>query len=108
MQIRLSEGLIYSSLVGAKCSTSLKQQDNLLELRPYVFPGVGWRRGHTELVGLRAGPGATELPSSPAGISRCEDEMGADSARGRSVDDQRLPRLLTKSAGNKPKRIRLR
>jgi hypothetical protein len=41
MKIRLSQGLIYPSLVGAKCSASLEQQDNSLELRPYVFLGVG-------------------------------------------------------------------
>ena len=40
MKIRLSQGLIYPSLVGAKCSPSLEQQDNLLELRPCVLLGV--------------------------------------------------------------------
>src|SRR5262245_23168320 len=41
MKIRLSQGLIYPGLVGAECSASLQHQDNLLEWRPRVFPGVG-------------------------------------------------------------------
>jgi hypothetical protein len=40
MKIRLSQGLIYPSLVGAERTASLEQQDNLLELRPCVFLGV--------------------------------------------------------------------
>jgi hypothetical protein len=39
MKVRLSQGLIYPCLVGAECSASLEQQDNLLELRACVFPG---------------------------------------------------------------------
>jgi len=42
MKIRLSQGLIYPSLVGAERTASLEQQDNLLELRPCVFLEVGW------------------------------------------------------------------
>ena len=42
MKIRLSESLIYPSLVGAERSASLEQQDNLLELRPCVFLAVSW------------------------------------------------------------------
>ena len=41
MKIRLSEGLIHPSLVGAERSTPLEHQDNLLELCPRVFPGIG-------------------------------------------------------------------
>ena len=42
MKIRLSQGLIYPGLVGAERTASLEQQDNLLELRPCVFLGLGW------------------------------------------------------------------
>src|SRR6516162_4633769 len=54
MKIRLSQGLIYPSLVGAQCSASLEQQDNLLEWRPCVFLGVGLVGDHIERVGLPA------------------------------------------------------
>ena len=42
MKIRLRQGLIYPSLVGAECSAALEQQDNSLELRPRVFLDVGF------------------------------------------------------------------
>jgi hypothetical protein len=45
------QGLIYSGLVGAERTDSLEQQDNLLELRPCVFLGVGWVGGHIEHAG---------------------------------------------------------
>src|SRR5262249_26296533 len=92
MQIRLSEGLIYSSLVGAKCSTSLEQQDNLLELRPCVFPGVGLVQGHTELLGLPAAlrcQGVLDLQEPIASAERLRlINFNGDHARRRGSDDR--------------------
>src|SRR5215470_11280620 len=50
MKIRLSQGLIDPSLVGAECSAALEQKDNLLEWRPWVLPGVGSERHVNTLI----------------------------------------------------------